>query len=100
MQWFEEPQPTSAARKGELREAAAGPLEGLVVNLAALLLSRELDTPARYPCGQGRRVRAALGWGLRWKLVDHPSTIELGGRGEIPLYGPVAQRSEQRTHNP
>jgi hypothetical protein len=35
-----------------------------------------------------------------WKLVDHPSTIELGGRGEIPIYGPVAQRSEQRTHNP
>ncbi len=35
-----------------------------------------------------------------WTLVDHPSTIELGGRGEIQLYGPVAQRSEQRTHNP
>jgi hypothetical protein len=34
------------------------------------------------------------------ELVDHPSTIELDGRGEIPLYGPVAQRLEQRTHNP
>jgi hypothetical protein len=34
------------------------------------------------------------------KLVDHPSTIELDERGEIPLYGPVAQRLEQRTHNP
>jgi hypothetical protein len=70
------------------------------VERIALLQSRELDTPARYPCGRGRRVRAALGWGPRWKLVDHPSTIESGGRGEIPLYGPVAQRSEQRTHNP
>ena len=44
-------------------------------------------------------MRAALGWG-RWKLVDDPSTIESGGGGKITLYGPVAQRSEQRTHNP
>src|SRR5215204_5016691 len=38
--------------------------------------------------------------GSKRKLVDHPSTIESGGRDEIPLYGPVAQRLEQRTHNP
>ena len=57
----------------------------------ALAPSRELDTPAGDP------VRAK--WSRRgrprmepiWKLVDHPSTIELSGRGEIPLYGPVAQ---------
>jgi hypothetical protein len=47
-----------------------------------------------------RRVRAAPRMGSIWNLVDHPSTIESGGRGEIPLCGPVAQRSEQRTHNP
>jgi hypothetical protein len=29
--------------------------------------------------------------GSTWKLVHDPSTIELGGRGEIVLYGPVAQ---------
>src|SRR5215216_5227720 len=33
-------------------------------------------------------------------LVDHPWTIAGDGRAEFPLYGPVAQRSEQRTHNP
>jgi hypothetical protein len=38
--------------------------------------------------------------GSIWKLVGHPSTIELDGRREIPFPGPVAQRSEQRTHNP
>ena len=32
--------------------------------------------------------------------VDHPSTIDGLTISAIPLYGPVAQRLEQRTHNP
>ena len=33
-------------------------------------------------------------------LSGSPSTIQRPAEVGIPLYGPVAQRSEQRTHNP
>jgi hypothetical protein len=52
------------------------------------------EAPAPRLTGSRPRMRASR------NLVDHPWTIAGGGRAEFPLYGPVAQRSEQRTHNP
>jgi hypothetical protein len=70
------------------------------VERIALLQSRELDTPAGYPCGRGRGVRAALGWGRDGtSSTTHRPWSQLEG-ARFPLHGPVAQRSEQRTHNP
>jgi hypothetical protein len=63
--------------------------------------SSEGGRPLLGEAGRARAMRPGRPrMGSIWKLVDHPSTIKSGGWGEIPLYGPVAQRSEQRTHNP
>ena len=68
--------------------------------VSPLALSRELDTPAGDPVRAKWSRRGRPRMGPIWKLVDHPSTIASAGRGEIPLFGPVAQWFEQRTDHP
>ena len=46
----------------------------------------EIDMPVRQEqWDSSRRHACALEDGVEWKLVDHPSAIELDGRAEIPL---------------
>jgi hypothetical protein len=98
-------QPAESQLEGEVPRASVDRRSPWIDQVSAganpaLSLSRELDTPAGDPCERGPARPGGPRMVQIWKLVDHPSTIEFGGRGEIPLYGPVAQWLEQRTHNP